>query len=155
MKSVRATKTLSYVTTSRTNTRRWVQQSGGEEDGHRRRDARSGRGENRVRSHPPNHSALPSHTPPLRPHYTAADRMHYTTQSPVWSHSPEACGVAVIRVSCPSFSSSARHSPSLPARPLSSNARGLERKLGLADRKSWIRFFSFPFCAAVAVSEGG
>lgn len=30
---------------------------------------------------------------------------------------------------------------SVPARPLSSNARGLERKLGLADRKSWIRFF--------------
>lgn len=42
MKSVPATNTPSYVTTSRTNTRRWLRQSGGEEDGHRRRDAQSG-----------------------------------------------------------------------------------------------------------------
>lgn len=37
--------TPSYVTQSRTNTRRWVQQGGGEEDGQRRarrRDARTG-----------------------------------------------------------------------------------------------------------------
>lgn len=37
--------------------------------------------------------------------------------------------------------SPAAASPSPPARPLRSNATGLGRKLGLADRKSWIRFF--------------
>lgn len=116
MKSARETETPSYVMTSRTNTRSWVQQGGGEEDGHRRAlcggftercadgRARSGRGENRVRSHPPNHSALPSHTPPSRAHYTT-DRVHYPTQSPVWRNRTEACGVAVVRVNCPSFSS--------------------------------------------------
>lgn len=36
MKSIRATKTPSYVMTSRTNTRRWVQRDGREEDVHRR-----------------------------------------------------------------------------------------------------------------------
>lgn len=41
----------------------------------------------------------------------------------------------------------------LPARPLSSNARGLERKLGLADRKSLISFFFPPFCAVVYLRE--
>lgn len=46
MKSVPATNTPSYVTTGRTNTRRWLRQSGGEEDGHRRRDAQSGAARN-------------------------------------------------------------------------------------------------------------
>lgn len=52
------------------------------EDGHRRRDARSDRGENRVRCHLPNHSALPSRTPSARTHYTAADRVPCPRQEP-------------------------------------------------------------------------
>lgn len=137
MKSARATKTTSYVTKSRTNNRRWVQQGVGEEDGHRRGDARSDRGGNRVRSHPPNHSAFSSHTPPSRPHYTTADRLSCSTQSPVWCCRPEACGAAVIRtVPVSPRCSSAKISPSQPARPFSSNTRGLQRKLGLAHRKS-------------------
>lgn len=102
MKSARPTKTPSYVTKSRTDNRRWGQQGVGEKDGHRRGDARSGRG---VRSHPPNHSAFSSHTSPSRPHYTTADRIHCLTQSSVGSHRPEACGVVVIRTNCPSISS--------------------------------------------------
>lgn len=139
MKSARATKTLSYVTKSRTNNRRWMQQGVGEEDGHRRRDARSGRGGNRVRSQPPNHSAFSSHTPPSRPHYTTADRIHCPTRSPVGSHRPEACGVAVIRTKLSQYLLAAPRPRSLSLCqrvPSAPTARGLQRKLGLADRKS-------------------
>lgn len=79
---------------------------GGFTEKERRADerARSGRGENPVRSHPPNHSALPSRTPCSREHYNA-DWMHYPTQSPGWSHRTEACGVAVVRGNFSSSSS--------------------------------------------------
>jgi len=39
------------------------------------------------------------------------------------------------------------------ARPLSSNARSLERKLGLANRKSFINFVSLSSCAVVYEGE--
>lgn len=140
MKSAGATKTTSYVTKSRTNNRRWVQQGVGEEDGPWRGDARSGRGGNRVRSHPPNHSAFSSRTPPSRPHHTTADRTHHPTarSNPfgvtVQRRAGQRSYALLFQVSprC----SSAKISPSQPARPFSSNARGLQRKLGLADRKS-------------------
>lgn len=92
MKSVRATKTPGYVTTTRTNTRRWVQRDGREEDWHRRAlcggftEMGVHGADNRVRSHPPNHSALHPHKI-LSWHiiftilHHHQDRMHYPTQS--------------------------------------------------------------------------
>lgn len=155
MKSAGATKTTSYVTKSRTNNRRWVQQGVGEEDGPWRGDARSGRGGNRVRSHPPNHSAFSSHTPP-RTHHTTADRTHHPTAR---SHpfGVAVCGAAVIRTNFPSISSlllgqdlsvSASTSLQLQRQRSSEEIRASRpEKLGQIPH--------LPFCAVVVVSEGG
>lgn len=91
------TETLSYVRTSRANTRRRARQGGREEDWHRRAfteterradvRARSSRGENRVRSHSaqPSHIHPPPPPPPLRAHGTD-HTVHYQTLAAVWNN---------------------------------------------------------------------
>lgn len=149
-------KTPSYVMTSRTNSRRWVQRGGKEEDGHRRSlcggfTETQRRADGRARSS--RMCALIRRTILLSPHtLLLPGRITPPTGcivrwSHVWSSRTEACWVVLVALitPVPPCCSSRRISLSVPARPHSSNARDLERKLGLADRKSLIRFF-FPFC---------
>lgn len=144
-----------------------MQQGGEEEDGHRRalcggfrrqRDARTGEhGAAAARTV----CALIRRTILLSPH-TLLRTGHVTPRTgciilrrhPFGVTARRRAGLwryALIAPVCPRCASS-RISPCLPARLLSSNARGPERKLGLADRKSLIRFF-FSFCAVVYLRE--
>lgn len=151
-------KDANYVMTSRTNTRRWVQQGSGEEDGtgrrsaaasRRRSDARTGGHEaaaGRTLCVPIRRTILLSpHTLLVPGHITPPTGCIILRSHPVGVTVQGRAGLqwyAVISPVPPRCSSSKISASLLPARPLSSNARGLERKLELADRKSLIRFFS-------------